>query len=273
MKICNPSGKNIFFLVFLLILGSCAKDHSLEISPVTHGNIIFTFSHRVHGINLEFDTMLYSTSNGNNYEVTDLQYFISHVSLHSADGKWYEIKDDDGIHYNDARDVVSCSWWASDIIPQKSFDSITFTFGLDENQNTTGRFPDPPQRDMAWPDVLGGGYHYMKMNLKWKNDSMLQARPFMFHLGIGQVYASNTVNPDSIIGFVQNDFKVGLPCYLDLSKGGVHQVNIQMNVDQWFDGQKTFDFSAYPNGIMQNQEGMFRAGMNGRNAFSVTITN
>ena len=60
----------------------------------------------------------------------------------------------------------------------------------------------------------------MKMNLKWKNNSMSQAFPFMFHLGIGQVYASDTINTDSIIGFVQNYFRVSLPCKLDLTPAG-----------------------------------------------------
>jgi hypothetical protein len=265
--------KIIAFPVFLLILCSCAKHHSLEITPIPYGNIIFTFSHNVNGESLKFDTMLYQTSLGNNYQVTDLQYFISRVSLHSVKGKWHDITTDEGIHYIDSRNNYSCSWWVNDLLPSGSYDSVAFTFGLDEKQNTTDRFPNPPERDMAWPDILGGGYHYMKMNLKWKNDTMSQSLPFMFHLGIGQIYAANTVNPDSIIGFVQNHFRVSLPCKLDLSTGGYHQVMLLMNVDRWFDGQSAFDFSAYPNGIMQNQEGMFRACMNGKKAFSVTITN
>jgi hypothetical protein len=262
MKLINASWKIIILPLFILILYSCTKHHSLEITPITYGNIIFTFTHKVNGESLKFDTMLYRTSLGSRYMVNDLQYFISRVSL-----------TDDGIHYTDARDNYSCSWWVNDLLPAGTYDTVAFTFGLDEKQNNSGRFPDPPERDMFWPDMLGGGYHYMKMNLKWENDTMAQSLPFMFHLGIGQVYAPNTVNPDSIIGFVQNHFRVSLPCKLDLSAGGYHQVMLQMNVDRWFDGNNAFDFSDYPDGIMQNQEGMFKACLNGRKAFSVTITN
>jgi hypothetical protein len=273
MKLINASRKIIILPLFILILYSCTKHHSLEITPITYGNIIFTFTHKVNGESLKFDTMLYRTSLGSRYMVNDLQYFISRVSLHSIKGKWNDITTDDGIHYTDARDNYSCSWWVNDLLPAGTYDTVAFTFGLDEKQNTSGRFPDPPERDMFWPDMLGGGYHYMKMNLKWKNDTMAQFLPFMFHLGIGQVYAPNTVNPDSIIGFVQNHFRVSLPCKLDLSAGGYHQVMLQMKVDRWFDGNNAFDFSAYPDGIMQNQEGMFKACLNGRKTFSVTITN
>ena len=43
----------------------------------------------------------------------------------------------------------------------------------------------------------------------------------MFHIGIGQVYAGNSMNPDSIIGFVQNYFKVSLPCQIKIVDGVV----------------------------------------------------
>ena len=273
MKLIFKTQKIIFLSLLMLMVYSCTKQHSLEITPISYSNLIFTFSHKVDGQSLKFDTMLYHTSLGTSYEVTDLQYFISRVSLHSVNGKWHNINSGDGIHYTDARNNYSCSWWVNDLLPAGTYDTVAFVFGLDEKQNTSGRFPDPPERDMFWPSVLGGGYHYMKMNLKWKSNNMELSLPFMFHLGIGQVYPPNTINPDSIIGFVQNYFRVSLPCKLDLTTGGYHQVMLQMNIDRWFDGENAFDFAAYPNGIMQNQEGMFRACLNGRKAFSVTITN
>jgi hypothetical protein len=260
-----------FLLITAFLFSSCAKHHSLEITPFQYGNVIITFSHSVNGESLKFDTMLYTTSLGNRYQVSDLQYFISGVSFQRVKSKWHDITSDGGIHYIDARDNYLGSWWVKDQLPAGEYDSVAFTFGLDEKQNVSGRFPDPPERDMFWPDILGGGYHYMKLNLKWKNDFMAQALPFMFHLGIGQVYASNTINTDSIIGFVQNFFRVMLPCQLTMNAGGYHQVILQMDMDKWFDGQNAFNFATYPNGIMQNQEGMFKACLNGRNAFSVII--
>ncbi|MCX6248056.1 MAG: hypothetical protein NTW10_10000 [Bacteroidetes bacterium] len=267
------SGKTFILPILLLVFISCVKDHSLEITPYTQGSIIISYSHKVKGETLKFDTLRYSTSTGNRYQVSDLQYFTSRISLHSLKGKWHDIKMDDGIHYTDARDSYSCSWWVKDLLPPESFDSVAFIFGLDALQNTTGRFPDPPERDMFWPDILGGGYHSMKMNLKWQNDTMPQSMPFMFHLGTGQVYASGIVNPDSIIGYVPNSFRISLPIGLDLTAGGYHQVILEMNVDRWFDGQNAFEFARYPSGMMQNQEAMFRAIRNGKKVFTVKITN
>jgi hypothetical protein len=42
-----------------------------------------------------------------------------------------------------------------------------------------------------------------------------------------------------------------------------------MMIDRWFDSENAFDFSRYPMGIMQNQEGMFYACQNGKFVFTV----
>ena len=62
---------------------------------------------------------------------------------------------------------------------------------------------------MMWPDILGGGYHYMMINGKWKNENNVTDN-FAFHLGIGQLYKSNVIDVDSIYAFVQNYFYVKL---------------------------------------------------------------
>jgi len=272
MKSLAIIGKIFILTLFLTLSYSCTKKSSNDTDQETHGNVIFTFAHNINGGSLKFDTLLYQTSTGNQYMVNNLQYFISRVSLHAVNSRWNAVQTDDGIHYIDASDNNSCTWWVNDVLPSVSYDTISFIFGLNEDQNISGRYPNPPEKDMSWPAILGGGYHYMMLDLKWKNDTMTRMQPFNLHLGIGQVYAGNSVNTDSIIGFVQNYFKISLPLNLDLSKSVYHQILIVMNIEKWFDSQYAFNFSSYPDGIMQDQEGMFKACMNGRKAFSVIIT-
>ena len=276
----NKTSMNIYRFIrnpmlaagFLLVLSSCMKNHSLVINPILNGNMIITFSHHIKGNDLKFDSLIYTTSLGNRYQVNNLKYFISELSFHLQDKKWMEVTMDKGIHYTDARDNYSCSWWLSDLFPAGTYDTIAFTFGLNEQQNQTGLFPNPPERDMFWPDILGGGYHYLMMDLKWKNSTMTETQPFDFHLGIGQVYAGDTLSNDSIIGFIQNYFRVILPCKMIIVQGKYQQIILQMDVDKWFDGKFAFNFADYPEGmIMQVQEGMFRACVNGRDVFSAVI--
>ena len=256
-------------LIFLLILSySCHKDHSPEISALKNGTVQIDFLHSVNGNALVFDSLEYVTSLGNQYMVNDLQYFVSGLSFHQSGGTWVYIRDSSGIHYVDARIASSCQWQITQQLPTGNYDSIGFIFGLDEADNRSGRFVNPPERDMFWPEMLGGGYHYMKMNLKWKNQAMQETMPFMFHLGIGQMYSGTTADPDSIIGFIQNYFPVKLPVSTTISANHSSVIGVEMNVAGWFDGQNAFDFSLYPMGIMQNQSGMYRAALNGRSVFS-----
>jgi hypothetical protein len=254
----------IILLAFSLY--SCKKKGTIEeVSTKT----LIQFSHLNKGNPLLFDTMIYRTSLGNDYMVNDLKYFISKVQMHHADGKWIQLTSDEGIHYIDARDNSTLQWELSDRIPAGTYDTVRFVFGLDGSDNKSFRFPDPPERDMFWPLVLGGGYHYMMLNLKWKNDSMQDPRPFMFHLGIGQIYSPGSTDTDSILAYVQNYFNVTSLTPVTIAENDVTVVNVIMNVDKWFDGPYAFDFSAYPMGIMQYQDGIYKACMNGRKAFLI----
>ncbi len=254
-------------LSLLILITACKRSDDPKITPVA-GQVKISFSHTVNGVPLVKDSMLYINSRGQHYMVNDLQYFISGLEFHQCNAGWKKITTDAGIHYADIRIPGSETWELKDFLSAACYDSIRFIFGLTATDNLSNRFPDPPERDMFWPEMLGGGYHYMKMNLKWKNETMPQQMPFMFHLGIGQAYAGGIVNPDSVIGFIHNQFTLQLPCEFIPAPGKNGLIDLNMSVEKWFDGAASFDFSAYPMGIMQNQEGMFKAIQNGKKAFS-----
>lgn len=212
-------------------------------------------------------------SSGNFYKVTDLQYFISDLTLHRTDGAKFIVEKDYGIHYVDAKIPSTFTWLINSDVPSGNFDSISFTFGIKEVENFSNRFPNPPERDMNWPDVLGGGYHYMKMNILWGRSAQWIPYPFNFHIGIGQIYKGNVINTDSIIQFVQNYFDVKLPSSnFSVAESHVKYVVISMNVNKWLTGNNEFDFSKYPNVMMQKQYMINNACLNGRNAFSVRFS-
>jgi hypothetical protein len=264
---------NIFFLFSVLLVSSCVKDNSPVIKPVNeYPSVEITFHHLVNGQPLLFDTLVYTTSTGNHYMVNDLFYFICDLKFHVMNGKWIYPASDNNVWYVDARNETVQKWQFNQSINIQDMDSASFTFGLDAINNISYRFPDPPERDMFWPEILGGGYHYMKLNMKWKKDNQPENMPFMFHLGIGQMYSGNTVNTDSIIGFIQNYFKITLPIVkIRNDNSDIITFQLNMNIDKWFDGKYAFDFADYPNGIMQNQEGMFKACENGRNVFMFEV--
>ena len=157
-----------------------------------------------------------------------------------------------------------------DKIPAGEYDSITFIFGLSEEKNKSNLFVNPPEAIMGWPQVLGGGYHYMMMNGKWK-DTAGSMMPFNFHLGIGQLYHGSTSNVDSIYAFVQNCFTVHLPgSAFTLGDRDTVTFRLVMNMEEWFEGPHIYDHNFWGGAIMQNQEAMNMAKENGWNVFSIT---
>ncbi|MCX6284489.1 MAG: hypothetical protein NTW31_09675 [Bacteroidetes bacterium] len=263
----------ICLLMGLLIIHSCKKSGTTEEGPSKPTTLIIRFANMVDTLPLVLDTMMYKNSSDDFYKVTDLQYFVSDITLHRNDGVVYRALNNDGIHYVDARIPLTLYWTINVSVPSGTFDSISLTFGLNAEKNYSNRFLNPPERDMNWPEVLGGGYHYMKMNLSWQKSGMNRAYPFNFHLGIGQIYKGNIINTDSIERYVQNFFYVNLPASsFSISQGQIRLLVLKMNVNSWFSGNNDFDFAKYPNMMMQNQNAMHNACLNGKNAFTVRFT-
>jgi len=170
-----------------------------------------------------------------------------------------EIKDNQGVHYVDIRIPATLEWRIPDEIPTGQYNLISFVFGLEGAQNTTGYFPNPPENNMSWPDLLGGGYHYMKINGRWIDEAGVR-QPFNLHTG--------KINDGS--SYVDNTFTVTLP--LD-NFTVYHKENttltLQMNVNSWFSDPNIFDFNVYGGSIMQNREAQEVLRANGHNVFDV----
>ena len=255
------SHRTYLFLVLSLVL-LCASCHK----PESTGHLQINFTTEVDGVPLRYDVLDYENDAGNHYEVNEVRYFISRVKLQKMDGTEVTIADNSGIHYYDSDISTSSSWLVSDEIPVGKYESISFVYGLDEAQNVTGYFVNPPETNMAWPVPIGGGYHYMQINGKWldNNDNYT---PFCLHTGIGQTYQDG-----NITGFVHNYFTVTLPlCGLEITDGTVSTIALTMNVNNWFRDPNEYDFNEWGGTIMQNQAAQEVLKANGKNVFSVRL--
>ena len=178
------------FILFLPTIFFYSCDNNSDPTPGEEsksGHIIFNFNHYVDGKPLEKDKMLYVNAAGNPYEIDELMYFISDVKLHKSDGSTVLIDDWKDIDYVDIDIPSTLTWDVFDSIPVGEYDSISFTFGISEEKNKSFMYVNPPEDKMMWPDILGGGYHYMMINGKWLDEND-QLRFFNFHMGIGQLY-------------------------------------------------------------------------------------
>lgn len=231
------SGKQFAFLLVILsvLFSSCHKEKTAPFS--------LSFAFQVDGEVLQTDMREYVNAAGNQYEVNEVMFFISDISLYKSDGT---VVTRDRIHYVDI-DIPSTLDWDLGMIPQGDYSAVSFTFGLTDAQNQSYRFVNPPECDMSWPEVMGGGYHYMKINGKWLAVDG-QVKPFNLHTGIGQIYDDE----GNVTQFVDNSFTVRLERSFSLKDGGKN-MQLVMNINQWFNARRVFDLDEWGGSIMQNQ--------------------
>lgn len=245
------------FLLLLLCVACAKKQHS--------GDVKIHFDIQVDGSHIHYHQMQYQNAAGNRYQVDEVKFFISDVAFLTRGGERHAVTDNEGIHYFDS-DIAASYEWLISKVPDGQFDSITFVFGLLPAQNVTGYFVNPPEINMAWPDVLGGGYHYMQINGKWlaSNDTV---RPFNLHTGIGQRYENGQVTE-----FVPNYFRMTLPLRdFVVTKDATTQLDFVMNVNGWMSESNIYDFDIIGGSIMQNQAAQDMLRENGPHALSVKV--
>jgi len=250
------------FLVLLVLtsaLFSCKKD----VAPVEEkGKLKLQFTFAVDENPFQVDEMIYTNAAGNLYEVNEIQFFISDIILYKKDGDSVIIKDNNSIHYVDYAIPSTLTWNIADELPQGDYSSIAFTFGLSPEKNVSNTFVNPPESNMAWPLVLGGGYHYMMINGKWRTDETNSV--FHFHTGIGQIYED-----DEIVEFVHNHFKVRVPNSAFTIGENPTTLNLVMNINSWFTTPHDYDLDYFGGAIMQNQEAQEVIKANGWDVFTI----
>ena len=255
----------IYSLLLAFLVACTDKDPEPVPAPET-GKITFRFHHYCDGLPLDFDVRKYVNAAGNEYMVNEIQYFISDVTLHRPDGSSYMIMAWKDIHYVDTDIPSTHEWKVLDEIGTGDYEKITFTFGINEEKNQSLMFVDHPESLMFWPQYLGGGYHYMKLNGKWLDTNQFE-RPYDFHLGIGQIY-----DPQSgdTTGFIQNYFEIEVPSSgFTINKDQETTIFLVMKVDNWFRNPHTYDHNEWGGDIMQKQEAMKLGCENGHDVFGV----
>ncbi len=256
--------KKTLLILILLVAAfvSCTK-------PVDFGNISVGIHYSVNGKPLVTDTLCYENEAGNRFLITEIQWFLSNIQLLGQDGQWHTLKhldvenpnavETEHIFYIDT-DIPESHTLHGQKIPIGHYSLLRFTFGLDENDNQTGIFNDSPESEMFWPYVLGGGYHYMKLNGKFV-DSEGRLNPLAIHLGIGQ-------NEDCT-EFYQNYFIVEFPIDFDVKANAENSIDLTMVIDNWFRNPHTIDFDEFGSHIMQNQTAQRLISGNGKDVFKI----
>ncbi|MDY0077367.1 MAG: hypothetical protein RBR87_08835 [Bacteroidales bacterium] len=274
----------------ILVVSGCNKTEEVN----AFGDFSLKVKHEVEGEALKTDALIYTNAAGNRYMVTEIQWFISDIQLIKEDVEATGITQnvDENIFYIDTDIEETHTINSSYPIPSGNYSGIRFTFGLAKEANKSHRFVNPPESFMFWPEYLGGGYHYMKLNGKWINEAGV-IEPFNFHLGIGQEYDEGGKSGNdlfefgdrshfqhcdgyrppqklnSVTAFIHNNFSLMLPLNFIIKTDEPVEIDLIMNIEKWFYGYKVYDHDVWGGAIMQQQEAMDIACRNGMEVFSL----
>ena len=252
--------KTFIVLLVFTTLVACNK-------PKGYGDLTLNIGYSINDKALITDTLCYTNEAGNTFMITEIQWFLSDMELIDENGDWHSLQHrnvstlfpipQDGIFYIDTHIPESQAFQMASL-PCAHYTSLRFTFGLDAEDNHSGLFSDPPEANMFWPEPLGGGYHYMKLNGKYLDENE-QLAPLNIHLGIGQ-------NEDQT-AFYLNCFTVELPIDFTIMENTENQLFLTMIIDNWFRNPNLFDFNEWGNAIMQNQAAQQALKENGQDVF------
>lgn len=226
-----------------LLVISCAKKEE-------NGFVDICVDYSVNNEPLITDTLCYTNEAGNEFLVTEIQWFVSKWELQDEQGRWIA---SDRIFYIDTN-IPESQTLRMDSIPIGKYKKVRFTFGLDESDNLSGRFSDPPESNMFWPEQLGGGYHYMKLNGKFVNEAG-QLVPLNIHLG--RLHEED------------NHFTVQLPIDFSITENTENQLHLTMIIDNWFRSPNLYDFNEYGSAIMENPTAQRVLKENGNDVFTI----
>jgi len=253
------------FVVLAIIAGcfSFQPETIINIHNNTPG-ITLRFTNYINDTPAIFNKLIYNNLSGNKYMLKELQYFVSDIKLQRKDGTIIPLNLSKNIHYVDNDLPATLSWALPSLKVNDTCYSISFRFGLSKQNNRSFLFRNRPENLMAWPDMMGGGYHYMKMNLKYI-DKDKQLSNFNCHLG---PYMTNNTDTSSV---VDNSFEVTLtpPTPIIILPVNTTDIQLQMNINKWFDGKFRMDMNQYPDGIMDNETAMQQFCNNGAKAFTI----
>lgn len=242
---------SLFVVIAICLEGCGPKKETISIN--------LTADYHVDGQAILLDTLAYCNDAGNRFMINEIQWFISHIEIKNENNEWFPLDERGAIHYLEYKASETRPFlWQS--MPQGQYTAMRFTFGLNEADNTTGAFANPPESEMFWPEPLGGGYHYMKINGKWLTaDNGLS--PMCIHLGIGQ--------NAQLTEFHHNHFTVELPFERPIGQHDT-SVTLSMNINNWFRNPHLYDLDEWGSGIMQNQAAQQTLKENGCDVFSLT---
>ena len=245
----------LLIIIAIISLVSCSSDDD-KASDIL---ISVTNSQNWDGENItasDLGTKEFTDENGEILKIERLRYLISKVILTNSYGDEIEIG---SYKLVDLTNNNTLNYATNIVVPPGTYTSISFVYGFNEEDNIDQAYLDLNTASWNWPEMLGGGYHFMQLDGTFTSPTILSPLPFNYHNGTARI--SEGV-------FEQNFIRVNVD---GLSIDSNTNIDIKMNLAEWFKNPKTWDLNLLNTGLMGNYDAQRKMNENGQSVFSVYL--
>ncbi len=206
----------------------------------------------------DFGMMKYTNPNNENMSITKLQYSISDIRFYKADGDSVML---DMYHFIDLEDASTLTKALSQKLDPIEYTGIGFNFGFTPEDNIDGAYADLNLLSWAWPPMIGGGYHQMKMEGVFINSSGGNTG-YAFHNG--SVTKQGGTSEDAIANYIHVSLK-NQKINMDTDK----TIEINMQIEEWYKNPNLWDLDSLHTMLMPNKEAQLKISENGKSVFEL----
>jgi hypothetical protein len=232
----------IFIIVFSCAVISC--DTSRDVSPSS--SLLISVTHLVDNKPLAWDSLIYQNAKAESYSLSRLEYYISQFRFYKNNAVVYSI---DTVLYVDAHNNNAI---LINNPPAFYFDSIGFYIAVDTANNINGKLtPTAENIEMEWPQGMGGGYHFLKMEGHWQDGPDYPG--FAMHVGTTSQLVSTGVKGN-----------------YSVESSKVNKFILTMNINEWFTHPYNYSFKTDGNYTMGDATLMQKISTNGKDVFTIS---
>jgi len=238
----------ILAILLMILLGACAKEDEQPV-PVPAADMILQVRHQAGADSLVLERTFYKNSSGNALRVTKLKYFLSGFVLYAAGRPAYSYEVPQLIHAAYPGENIP----VLPDVPFGKYDSLRLSLGVIPAWNSSGSITlQPNNYGMYWPEELGGGYHFMKLEGHWTHDSGFGT--YAFHIGQNENIVTCT-----------------LPLELEHRDERPGKLRLTMDILEWFDHPYRYDLRYEDGYTMANGPQMAILKRNGHNVWQIEV--
>lgn len=171
----------IAVIILIFLAQSCKKDDATEPTTATptppSSSVTLLIEPHIDGVDLRFDTMMYITQNDLTFSVSRAEYYISRIVMLGTSGT-----PNDTLHGPFHMASATAKEFSLGALAAGEYSGAELLLGLMPAQNVTGGLPNTMDNiNMAWPDPMGGGYHFIKFEGHFINNGA--SAGFAIHIG------------------------------------------------------------------------------------------